>query len=207
MKRIPGLTGGIASGKSTVADFLKEGGALIIDADEIAHQVVLPGRRAWQEIVREFGKRVLLPSQEINRPLLGEIIFNAPERKEVLNRIVHPTVFEEIKRQTLAAQKEDPHAIIIHDVPLLMESGVQSQYQPIILVYTPENLQLSRLMARNGFSREQAMARIRSQIPIEEKRAQADIVIDNSGPPEETQAQAKQLLGRLKQQKAENSDF
>lgn len=201
---ITGLTGGIASGKSTVSAFLEEAGAVIVDADKIARHVVQKGQSAWQQIVDIFGFSILLPDGEINRSHLGDIIFNDPEQKQVLNRIVHPEVFSEITARLAEIEKNQPGAIVILDVPLLIESRMDVGLSDIIVVYIPESLQIQRLMIRDALTPAQALARIRSQMPIEEKKKRATLLIDNSGSRENTRKQTmcvyRQLKDNLNQQ-------
>jgi dephospho-CoA kinase len=195
---VAGLTGGIASGKSTVSGFFKEAGAFIIDADRIAHEVVKRGLPAHDEIIRQFGSKVLLPGGELNRILLGDIIFKDPEKKIILNSIVHPHVKRRADQDLKQIEQNHPDAVVILDVPLLFESGMQIRTSEVILVYVPEQIQLERLMHRNHFSREDALARIRSQMPIEEKKNLATILIDNSGTISDTQAQTLEVYRHLK---------
>ena len=183
---IAGLTGGIASGKSTVSAFLEAAGAIIVDADKIAREVVQKGQPAWREIVGVFGRSILLPDGEINRILLGDIIFNDPAQKQVLNRIVHPGVIAETATRLAEIGKNRPDAVVILDVPLLIESGMDTGLSDIIVIYVPESVQIQRLMTRDALTQAQALARIRSQMPIEEKKKRATIVIDNSGSLENT---------------------
>ncbi len=189
-----GLTGGIASGKSTVSACLQKAGAIIIDADGIARDAVRKGLPAWENIREEFGPEILLPDGEINRDALGNIIFRDREKRERLNAIVHPHVFAEMEKQRHRAEKKQPDAVVIQDIPLLFESGMQKEIFPVILVWIPEDLQQKRLMKRNLLSAEAALARIRSQIPAEEKKKQADILLDNSGSPEETEKKCLALF-------------
>lgn len=179
---VVGLTGGIATGKSTVSAFFAEAGAEIVDADKIAHAAVTREQPAWARVVAHFGKEVLLPDGEIDRKRLGEIIFNNPAQKERLNAIVHPVVTEETARQLDLIARRSPHAVTILDVPLLIEAGMHEGLADIIVVYIPEALQVTRLMIRDGIARAAALARVRSQMPIEEKRRYATLLIDNSGP-------------------------
>ena len=194
---IAGLTGGIATGKSTVAGFLAQAGATIIDADEIAHSVVRKGQSAWEKIVEHFTEAVLLPDGEINRVLLGDIIFKDAEQKNILNSIVHPEVFREMARQIDEAAAR-PGTLIILDVPLLIESGMHSSMAEVILVYVPQAVQLRRLMERDGLNEADARARIDSQMPIEDKRAHASIIIDNSADLDATREQSIEVYRRLK---------
>lgn len=192
-----GLTGSIATGKSTVSKMLAELGAIIIDADKIAYDAVLKGKPAWKKIIENFGEGILLENHEIDRKALGDIIFNNQDKKHVLNSIVHPEVFSEMGRQVIEAAKK-PEAVIILDVPLLMESGMHKGMREIILVYTPENVQLERLMARDNIVRADAMAKIRSQMPVEEKKRHATIIIDNSFSIRETHEQTIKVFNQLK---------
>ena len=178
---VAGLTGGIATGKSTVSAIFKTCGAVIVDADVIAREVVQKGRKAWSEIIDTFGSRILLPDGSINRPALGDIIFHDPVRQQILNHIVHPEVMDETNRRLVEINHDSPDAVVILDVPLLFESGMDKGLSEIIVVYIPEPLQLQRLMHRNALSEDQALARIRSQIPVEEKKRRATRIIDNSG--------------------------
>ena len=195
---VSGLTGGIATGKSTVAGMLKSAGAVIVDADTIARGVVKKGLPAWEKIVNHFGREVLLPDGELNRAHLGNIIFNNPVEKENLNQMVHPFVFGEIDNQMEQIEKTDPDAVVIQDIPLLMELKLQDQMPEVILVYIPEHLQIERLMARDGLSEMDALSRIRSQMPIEAKKTLATIVIDNSSTLERTRQRTLEVYRKLK---------
>lgn len=194
---VAGLTGGIATGKSTVACFFQSAGAVLIDADRIAFEAVQKGTPAWHEIVDHFGAEVLLGDGQINRARLGDIIFNDHDRKAILDRIVHPRVFEEIERQLLILEKDLPGSVVIVDVPLLMETGMDRAMPEVIVVYVPESIQIERLMARDCLCREDALARIRSQMSIEEKKARASIIIDNSHGLEQTRARTLEVFNEL----------
>ena len=196
--RVIGLTGGIATGKSSVSALLKKAGAVIIDADRIARQVVKKGLPAYREIVASFGEAILLPDGEINRSALGDIIFNDPRKKQLLNRIVHPYVRKEQSRQLKHIEKNDPDAIVILDIPLLIETQTYMDLSELIVVYAPEHIQIARLMQRDGISKTDALARVRSQMPIEEKKGKATIVIDNSGTRENTRKQTLKIFQQLK---------
>ena len=195
---VAGLTGGIATGKSTVSAFLAEAGAEIVDADKIARLVVAKGNPAWEQVVAHFGKSVLRPDGEIDRKRLADIIFNDRLQRDRLNGIVHPFVIDESARQLDRIVERSPDAVAILDVPLLIESGMHEGLAEIIVVYIPESLQVERLMQRDGISRTEALARIRSQMPIEEKRRFATLLIDNSGPLEVTRAKSAEVYERLK---------
>lgn len=196
---VVGLTGGIGTGKSTVAAVFREAGAVVVDADRIAREVVAKGRPAWRDIVAHFGRRVLLPDGEIDRKLLGDIIFNDSDQKTRLNQIVHPRVRAETGRQLKEIESTHPKAVVILDVPLLLETGMQRGLSEVILVYVPESIQLQRLRRRDRLTHAEALARVRSQMPIEEKKAKATIIIDNSGTPEETRESARGIFKALKQ--------
>jgi dephospho-CoA kinase len=182
-----GLTGGIGSGKSTVAQFFKDKGAYLIDFDILAHTVEEPERPAWKRIVEEYGPDILTEDSTINREKLGNIVFQDKEKLETLNSIVHPAVFEEWLRRMEEIKKEKEDAIVISDIPLLFEVGLYKYVDLTILVYIPPEEQIERIMTRNGFTREEAEYRLQSQMSIDEKLSFADIVINNEGSPEETQ--------------------
>ncbi len=145
-----------------------------------------------------FGKQILLPDGELDRPQLGNIIFNHPAQKEMLNQIVHPFVFEEMERQIREFERKNPASVVISDIPLLIESGMHKRFSEIILVYIPEYLQMHRLMTRDKLSEKQAAARIRAQMPIEKKKRFATMIIDNSDSLENTRNQAVAVYQRLR---------
>lgn len=194
MAAIIGLTGGIASGKSTVSTMLNEKGYTIIDADLAARMVVEVGQPAYLAIVEEFGDSILHENDSsINREKLGQIIFNSEVKRKKLNSIVHPAVrgmMLQHKDEAIAAGK---HTIFL-DIPLLFESDLTWMVERTLLVYVNEETQLSRLMERNHFNREDAEARIASQFPLKDKINLADAVIDNNGSLQETKEQLEALL-------------
>ena len=192
-----GLTGGIASGKSTVASMLEERGARLIDFDVLAREAESPGRPAWEAVVASFGESILREDRTIDRSRLGAIVFSDPEKRRRLDRLVHPFVFEEWRRRTAAVERTEPHAIVVADIPLLFEVGMQSMLDVIVLVHIPAEEQMVRLMGRSGIRREEAEARLAAQIPIERKIAFADYVIDNLGALEQTKRQVAELWERL----------
>ncbi|USD78113.1 dephospho-CoA kinase [Bacillus safensis] len=179
MTLVIGLTGGIASGKSTVSQMIKEQGIRVVDADIIAKEAVAKGTPALQQIVQTFGEDVLLPNGELNRQQLGAVIFSDEEKRKQLNAIVHPEVRKEMlkQRDEGVSQKE---TFVVLDIPLLFESQLESLVDRIIVVYTTPELQLSRLMNRNDLSEEEALNRIHSQQSLEEKCKKADRVIENT---------------------------
>ncbi|MCX7816425.1 MAG: dephospho-CoA kinase [Syntrophales bacterium] len=181
-----GLTGGIASGKSAVADMFVQKGAFHLDFDRIAHEVAEPYSEVWYTIVNNFGTEILREDKSINRGKLGEIVFGDWDKLKLLNTIVHPAVINIWEKRLKAIQVEHPTAIVISNVPLLFEINMQSYFDVVIVVYASPEEQIRRLMSRNGYTLEQARARLNSQLPIYEKIKRADIVIDNNGSIEET---------------------
>jgi dephospho-CoA kinase len=182
-----GLTGGIACGKSTVANLLVRRGALLIDADQIAREVVLPGSPALGQIVQRFGQAVLQEDGSLYRKKLGEIIFADQAARRELEAIVHPVIRQRMREQLSAFEQADPDKLVVVDIPLLYESKLESMVDDVLVVYVPRDIQLERLMTRDGLTIEQAEGRLAAQMPIEEKRALADFVIDNSGTLEQTE--------------------
>lgn len=195
---IVGLTGGIATGKSTVSNMFRQLGAPVVDADVIARSAVEPDRPAWLDLVAYFGEEILLPDRTVNRLKLGEIVFSDALKRDKLNRIVHPRVREESEKQIRQYLEADPKRPVIQDVPLLIETGLHLKMDKVIVVYADESTQLRRLMERNDLSETEAMQRIRAQMPIEEKRAYADYIIDNRGSLEATQEQVSKIWEELK---------
>jgi dephospho-CoA kinase len=190
-----GLTGGIGSGKSEVSRRLAAQGAVLIDADQIAREVVEPGTSGLAEIVGEFGPGVLLPDGGLNRPRLGEIIFGDPERRAQLNAIVHPRV------RTRSQELEDaaePDAIVVQDVPLLTENNLVSLFDLVIVVDVPPRIQLDRLVKNRDMSKDQAKSRIEAQASRADRLAIASIVIDNSGSLAELDRQVGDLWTELR---------
>lgn len=199
-----GLTGGIASGKSTVAKMFVEKGAYLIDFDDLTHFVEEPDRPAWKAIVDCFGSAILHEDRTINRVKLGLIVFTDHEKLALLNSIVHPAVFEEWKRRVEEVYERDPCAIVISDIPLLIEVGVQHQVDVVVLVYVPQEEQIQRLMQRNKCNRQEAASRLEAQMPIDEKVPYADIVIDNRGTREMTRRTVDDLWKDLVQRERKN---
>ncbi len=193
MTVVIGLTGGIASGKSTVSKMFQGFHIPVIDADIIAREVVEPGKEAYNEIVKAFGKEVLEENGELNRPKLGGIVFHNEEKRLLLNGIVHPAVRKEMNAQKDQYIRGNAQAVVL-DIPLLFESKLTSLVDRILLVYVDNETQITRLMERNNFTEEEAKARIASQMPLQEKIALADKVMNNNGTIEETKAQLSSLL-------------
>lgn len=185
-----GLTGGIASGKSAVADALAAHGAILIDSDVLAREVVEPGTPGLAAIVERFGAGVLAADGTLDRAELGQIIFGDDAARADLNQIIHPAV--RARRAEIFETAPDG-AVVVAVIPLLVETGIADQFDQVVAVDLPEDLQLERLMARNGYDRDEALARVRSQASRAERLAVADHVIDNSGTPAQTRAQVDRL--------------
>ncbi len=193
-----GLTGGIATGKSTVSRLLEARGVRIVDADVIARDVMNPGQPLLAAVAARFGSEFLLPDGGLDRRRMAAHIFERPEERQALNAIVHPAIRAEIRRQVDACEAADPEAIVAADIPLLYESGLEELYEKIVVVYVPRPVQLTRLMQRDGLSPEEAEGRLNAQLDIEDKKRRADYVIDNAGTPEDTELQVERLLESLR---------
>lgn len=196
MTVVIGLTGGIASGKSTVSKMFLSRGIRVIDADQISREVVEVGRPAYYQIVESFGEKILHEDKTINREKLGAVIFSDEEKRQQLNQIVHPAVRMEMFEQ-IQIEKDKNAKYIVLDIPLLFESKLTHMVDKTVLVYVDEQTQLERLMIRNGYSEEEAIMRIKSQLPLKEKIKLADIVINNNGSRAETEAQLNKFLMEL----------
>ncbi|XP_029428696.1 dephospho-CoA kinase domain-containing protein [Rhinatrema bivittatum] len=192
-----GLSGGIASGKSTVVTVFQELGCAVIDADIVARQVVQPNTPAYHLIVQSFGRGILLESGEINREELGSIIFSSSEKRQLLNSLTHPYIQKTMLKQILKYFVLGYRYVIL-DIPLLFETNKLRKFMKhTVLVYCDPQNQLSRLMRRNGLSEAEAMARILSQLPLDEKCRLADHVLDNSGDRESIRRQVLELHAKL----------
>ncbi len=198
-----GVTGSIATGKSTVAKMLEELGACTIDFDVLSRVVVEPGKPAWEDIVAYFGKQVLNEDQTLDREKLREIVFRDLEEKKKLEGFLHPRISEEFVKMVDDCSRNDPQAIIQAVVPLLIETHMQAFFHNILMVYATEEEQKSRLMARDGCSEEMAMKMIRSQLSVEEKKGYCDLIIDNTGPEKETRKQVEKLWKKLQKLRQE----
>jgi dephospho-CoA kinase len=189
--KLIGLTGGAGSGKSTVSAMLKELGATVIDADEAAHAAYEPGSPGFDAVVREFGPEFVKDGR-IDRARLGQLVFNDEDARHRLNAIVHPLVREWMAARTAEAVEAGAE-VVVQDVPLLFENGLERLYSTSVLVYVPELLQVERLVSGRGLSEDRARAMIASQMPIDKKREIAHHVIDNSGTRGETRDQVDRL--------------
>jgi dephospho-CoA kinase len=198
--KLIGLTGGIGSGKSTVAGLLAAHGAHVVDADRIVHELQAAGTPLLEEIVEVFGPEVLRPDGELDRIALGQIVFRDPEARTRLGQIVHPKVGAEMMRRVEAA-REAGHSLVILDVPLLLEGrkpgAAGMPYHAIVVVWVPEDVQIARTVARDGCDPAEARRRVRAQMSLDAKRSLADHVIDNSGTQAETREQVKRLWLQL----------
>jgi dephospho-CoA kinase len=192
-----GLTGGVATGKSTVAKMFARCGAVVIDADQLARKAVQPGKPAWREIVRTFGRGILNPDRTINRRALGAIVFHDKKKLRRLERIVHPRVAREQARLTKQALRNNPNAVVIYDVPLLFEAGIDKRVDKTIVVTADRETQIARLAKRNGLTRAEALRRIKSQWPLSRKIRRADIVIKGTLAPASLRRAVLASLDRL----------
>jgi len=195
---VVGLTGGVATGKSTVAKMFKQCGAVVIDADELARDIVKPGKPAWHAIVKTFGKTVLTSDRTINRQALGAVVFNNRVKLRRLERIIHPRGARQQVKLTRQAVRNDPKAVVIYDVPLLFEVGIDQRVDKIIVVSADQETQLARLKKRNGLSRAEALRRIRSQMPLAKKIQRTDHVLDGTLSRTSLRRQVGRLLKSLR---------
>jgi len=195
---IVGLTGGVASGKTAVSEALREEGAYIIDADQIARELVQPHRPAWNEIIRTFGKDILRGDGSIDRKKLADKIFVDPSQRKLLNQILHPLITGEMDRRTIEIGQKNPEAIVVIDAPLLVEVGYHRRTDKLIVVISTQAEQIERLKVRDGIDSEAALRIVFSQMPVEEKVKLADFVIRNEGSLAETRERAKEVFRELK---------
>ncbi|HCF51501.1 MAG TPA: dephospho-CoA kinase [Syntrophomonas sp.] len=194
-----GITGGIASGKSTVARQLRSLGMLVIDADEVARQVVEPGRPAWRDIVEYFGPGFINQDQSIDRIKLGRCVFSHPEQLKKLNSITHPHIMAEFRNRLREIRTSHPQAIVGLEVPLLYETHMDKICDQVWVVWVDYETQVERLMARDGIKREYAEQRIAAQMPLEEKARRAKVVIDNRFSLEYTRQQVARYFKEIRQ--------
>lgn len=192
-----GLTGSIATGKSTVTNMLKELGAFVIDCDKMARDVVAPGTRGLAKIEAAFGKDAVAADGSMDRVYIGDLVFRNPGMKKRLENILFPLIFEALDKELLRLEREGATPVVFLDMPLLYEVKYDSYVDEVWLVYVPFEVQLSRLMKRNGYTKEEALLRIHSQISVDKKKSLAQQVIDNSGTLEDTKEQVRSLWERL----------
>lgn len=200
MTKVIGLTGGIASGKSTISNIFKEVGWPVIDADQTARQVVMPGSLGLAQIVSRFGSQVLQPDGTLDRAALGSMVFDDPQNLSDLDQIEHPLIMAAIDQQ-LAGFKKQGLPVVVLDVSLLFETGMDQECDLTVLAVVDRKTQLERLMKRDHCSKAAALKRINAQMPLEEKMRRADVMIDNNGLLAQTRLQVAKLVERVSQQK------
>jgi dephospho-CoA kinase len=193
-----GLTGGIATGKSTVGAMFVELGCHLIESDHITHQLFEPGQAVHAAVVKQFGNRILAPDGTIDRRILGDIVFKDPQARAKLNGLVHPAIIQRQQEWLQEMEAQDPHGIAIVDAALMIEVGTYKNYDKVIVVTCSPEMQRERLRARSPLSEEEIESRIRSQMPAEEKIKYADFVIDNSGSIESTRVQVETAYQQLR---------
>ncbi|MDR2464972.1 MAG: dephospho-CoA kinase [Streptococcaceae bacterium] len=194
-----GLTGGIASGKSTIANFFIEKGIPIIDGDKVARGVQEKGSPALREIEASFGKEFLLENGELNRKKLGELIFSSKSQREKLDKLMNPFLRQAFEKEKSFLNGTAP--LVVLDIPLLFEKDYRSEVDAVMLAYIHPSEQLKRLMIRDGLSEEEAIQRISSQMEMEEKRKRSDFVIDNNGTKESLQEQLEEFFQKMMEEK------
>lgn len=199
-QRVVGLTGGLATGASTVARMLAECGALVVDVDEIVHELEEPGTAVTQAIAERFGPEALDAEGRVDRSWLGPRVFDDSEALRGLGAIVHPEVIAESRRRIEALRAANPEALIVYNAPLLIEQEAYKRFRTVVVVYVDDATQLERLMARDGLTRPQALKRLAAQMAPAAKRDYADVVIDNTGGLEATRAQVEACYGELMSQ-------
>jgi dephospho-CoA kinase len=194
---IVGLTGGMATGKSVVADILREKGCYVDNADLLAQSLMEPGREAFQAVVNHFGQEILTQDGKIDRQKLGRIIFNAPEERATLNNLTHPLILNKVREKVASLEKSGDYEIYVTEAALIFEAGYQFFYDRVVLTFCQLEIQVERLLKRDGLSREEACLKIKSQWPLDKKIQLADYLIDTSGPLTETVEQTEELYLRL----------
>lgn len=192
MSFVLGITGGIASGKSTVVDIFKSEGFSVVDADIVAREVVEPNTPGLAQLVKVFGDEILLADERLNRKKLGALIFQDEKKRQLLNETLDPFIRGEIERQ--AKEAEQSSELVVVDIPLLYEGKYEAMMNEVAVVYVTPEIQLTRLIARNNLSENEALGRINSQLSLEEKKKRADIVFDNCGSQETTRQQVMDWL-------------
>ena len=193
-----GLTGGIATGKTTISNYLKSIDIPVLDADEYARKVVEPGTPGLAAITNTFGEQILQPDGSLNRKLLGQIVFNDSSARQTLNDITHPRI-QQMMADELHRLAEQQTPLVILDIPLLLENNNVAGADAVMVVTIPESLQLTRLMQRNNLTEKEAQSRIAAQMPLVEKEKLADFVIDNSGTISNTQKQVEKVIQKIRQ--------
>jgi len=196
---IVALTGGIGSGKSTVARMFEDEGAYVIDFDYLARVVVKPDKPAWRDIVDYFGPEILSPDRTLNRSALAEIVFSDDERRKALEGFTHHRIFEESDALVKAIKRKDPCSVVIIDFPLLFELSLNEKFDKVILAYVPRTVQLERIIERDGLAKEEVEKRLNVQISIEEKRSLSDYIINSEEGLNDTRNQVRKVIHELKE--------
>lgn len=204
---VVGLTGGIASGKTTVARILEELGAVVIDADLISKELVKPGMPAWQEIISSFGRGIINEDQSINRKKLGEIIFNDAKKRKKINAILHSRVIREEWKRVKEIQKYNPDALIVLNVALLIESGNYKAVDMVVVVTADRERMIGRMMQRDGVSRDEAVMRLNSQMPLDEKEKYAHYIVNNNGSLNDLRMNVMELYAEICIKKSSTDHF
>ena len=199
---LAGLTGGLASGTTTVAGLFQECGAQVIHADLLARTVVEPGKAAWKELINTFGARVMQPDRRIDRTVLARMVFHDPVKLAKLNRIIHPHIAREQARHTRALARRHPNAVIIYDAALLFEAEAHRRMDRVIAVTATQAVRIARARQRDGLTRKEALGRMRGQLPLATKRRMADYLLDGMLPVPQLRTQVRQLYQELLQEAA-----
>ncbi|XP_074316411.1 dephospho-CoA kinase-like [Silene latifolia] len=191
--RIVGLTGGISSGKSTVSNLFKAHSIPVVDADIVARDALKKGTGGWKQVVKAFGDEILQPDGEVDRPKLGRKVFSDPEKRQLLNRLLAPYISRGIVKEIVKLWLKG-HKVIVLDIPLLFEAKMDKWTNPIVVVWVDSETQLKRLVARDRITEEEALNKINAQMPLDSKRSKADIVIDNTGSPDDLNEQFQNVV-------------
>jgi len=194
---IIGVTGSIGTGKTTVAEMFRRMGGVVIDADEISHRLIYPGRPAWKKIVSTFGRAILRRDYFIDRKVLAQKVFSDSRKLKKLSGIIHPLVYKAIREKVARIRRADPSALVVLDVPLLLETGGRKHVDRLVVVTAPRNVQLKRACDKFDITRSDALRRIKAQMPLKEKVKVADFVIDNGGSLISTERQARAIWKKL----------
>ncbi len=200
MTKVLGLTGGIGSGKSTISQCLAELGAVILDADKVGHEAFKPNTEAWHDVVATFGRQILTPSGEVDRKKLGEIVFNNPEALSRLNQIMHPRMYDMMKAQ-IEEYRRGGVDVVVLEAAVLIEANWTPLVDEVWVTVAPEATVIKRLTEQRRLDEEQTLARIRSQLPQEERIKHADVVINNDGSVDELKTRVKELWEGLHSRK------
>ncbi len=198
MALLVGVTGGMGSGKSTVSGIMSREGGHVIDADQICRDLVEPGQPAWKEVLELFGPDIIYPDQSLDRSKIAGIIFKDSLKKAQLEEILHPRVFEEEQREFEALSRKNPESVVILDAALLIESENYRKVNKVVVVSCAEELQIERIVAQGRFQKDDAIRRIRLQMPLEEKKSKADYIVENNSTKENLDRQVVALFNKLK---------